>query len=194
MVLFSPLMSFTEKMLDVTTLRHRVIANNIANINTHGYKRSEVSFKDALEQIKASAKDEGPKDSEAGPDINEQLLDNLSLDSLYSEGAQYQSDMGVGYSLSDTKFNQMFSESPAAGPGDLDPRAKPPKSLSRSDFISSVQPKIIHVEEQTSRQDGNNLNPEIEMANMIKNTSFYNVLVSSIAGEFRTLKTIISNR
>ena len=33
-----------EKMLDVSATKHKVIANNIANINTPGYKKMEVSF------------------------------------------------------------------------------------------------------------------------------------------------------
>lgn len=195
MVLFSPLMTFTEKMLDVTTLRHRVIANNVANVNTPEFKRSEVSFKDALNRIKQSGKDGGPfVNANKGPDIDEQLLQNLSLERLYQEGSRYQQDLGVGHSLANTKFDMMFSEHPAAGPGSsLDPRAKGEKGQSRAEFISSVQPKIVDTQD-TARQDGNNINPEIEMASMIKNTSFYNVLVSSISGEFRTLKTIISNR
>ncbi|HEX7510203.1 MAG TPA: flagellar basal body rod protein FlgB [Chitinivibrionales bacterium] len=36
------------KSLDASMLRSRVIANNIANINTPGYQRVEVSFEDAL--------------------------------------------------------------------------------------------------------------------------------------------------
>lgn len=203
MVLFSPLMTFTEKMLDVTTLRHRTISNNISNINTPGYQRSEVSFADALERIKASADEGGPQLTEemrtsqiggGSGDTADELLTHLSLDQLYAEGAQYQTDLGVGYSLSNTKFSQMFQRHPAnGGVDDLDPRAVEEKPMSRSDFIASVQPEIVKIEDK-QRQDGNNLNPEIEMADMIKNTSFYNVLVSSISGEFRTLKTIISNR
>lgn len=196
MVLFSPLMAFTEKMLDVTTLRHRSIASNIANINTPGYKRSEVSFKGALERIKASGDDEGPSalsEKERTMDINQQLMQNLSIDSLYNEGQRYQSDLGVGYSLSNTAFDQAYEGSVAGLPSELDPRANPPKDISRSEFIASVQPEVLEIDEK-QRQDGNSLNPEIEMASMIKNTSFYNVLVSSISGEFRTLKTIISNR
>lgn len=196
MVLFSPLMAFTEKMLDVTTLRHRSIANNIANINTPGYKRSEVSFKNALERIKASGDDEGPgalSEKERTMDINQQLMQNLSIDSLYNEGQRYQSDLGVGFSLSNTAFEQAYEGHAGAIPAELDPRANPPKDMSRAEFISSVQPEVLEVDE-VQRQDGNGLNPEIEMASMIKNTSFYNVLVSSISGEFRTLKTIISNR
>lgn len=193
MVLFSPLMAFTEKMLDVTTLRHRVIANNISNINTPGYKRSEVSFTDALERIRGSLNEEGPGESETTPEINRQLLQNLTLDDLYVEGARYQTDQGVGYSLANTKFDQMFANHPAGIPDSLDPRASENKALSRSEVIASVQPEVLATTD-TARQDGNNINPEVEMADMIKNTSFYNVLVSSISGEFRTFKTIISNR
>lgn len=40
-----------EKMLDVSATKHKVIANNIANINTPGYKKMEVSFAEQLEKI-----------------------------------------------------------------------------------------------------------------------------------------------
>jgi len=197
MVLFSPLTAFTEKMLDVTTLRHRVIANNVANLNSPGFKRSEVSFNDALEQIKNSAEETTPEMTEEMrvPGINEQLLSHLTLDNLYTEGQRYESDLGVGYSLSNTTFNKAFEKSPAGMPNveSLDPRAAQGKAMSRADFIANVQPEIVQVKD-SQRQDGNNINPEIEMSSMIKNTSFYNVLVSSISGDFRTLKTIISNR
>ena len=37
-----------KKMLDVCSLRHQVLANNLANINTPGYIRRDVSFTDSL--------------------------------------------------------------------------------------------------------------------------------------------------
>ena len=37
-----------QKMLDAASLRHRVIANNVANANTPGYQRREVSFSEQL--------------------------------------------------------------------------------------------------------------------------------------------------
>ncbi|MFH0880983.1 MAG: flagellar basal body rod protein FlgB, partial [Lentisphaerota bacterium] len=37
-----------NKMLDVSALRQRVLANNLANINTPGYKRLDVKFRDEL--------------------------------------------------------------------------------------------------------------------------------------------------
>src|ERR671936_579713 len=36
------------KLLDVADLRHRVIAQNVANVNTPGYHRQEVLFEDSL--------------------------------------------------------------------------------------------------------------------------------------------------
>ncbi|BBO18128.1 flagellar basal-body rod protein FlgB [Candidatus Brocadia pituitae] len=39
-----------EKMLDVSAIKHKVIANNIANINTPGYKKMEISFSDQLDK------------------------------------------------------------------------------------------------------------------------------------------------
>ena len=39
-----------EKMLDVSSIKHKVIANNIANVNTPGYKKMEVSFANQLEK------------------------------------------------------------------------------------------------------------------------------------------------
>lgn len=37
-----------QKLLDAAALRHRVIANNLANVNTPGYRRRVVSFDDHL--------------------------------------------------------------------------------------------------------------------------------------------------
>jgi flagellar basal-body rod protein FlgB len=39
---------FLAKMLDLTSLRHRVIAQNVANVNTPGYHRLEVSFEEEM--------------------------------------------------------------------------------------------------------------------------------------------------
>lgn len=38
------------KVLDATALNQTIISNNIANVNTPGYKRSEVAFRDQLKR------------------------------------------------------------------------------------------------------------------------------------------------
>ena len=37
-----------KTLLDACSLRHRVLANNLANSSTPGYRRRDVSFKDSL--------------------------------------------------------------------------------------------------------------------------------------------------
>jgi flagellar basal-body rod protein FlgB len=44
------------QVLDVASLRHRVISQNIANVNTPGYRRLEVTFEDDLAKALSSAK------------------------------------------------------------------------------------------------------------------------------------------
>ena len=51
----SPPINLLEKALAGSSLRHQVISNNIANVNTPGYKRKEVSFE---EELAAAAKGE----------------------------------------------------------------------------------------------------------------------------------------
>lgn len=44
-----PGVGILAQLLDAASLRHRVIAQNIANVNTPGYKRRDVNFKTDLE-------------------------------------------------------------------------------------------------------------------------------------------------
>lgn len=44
-------MNLLEKMLDISAIKHKVIANNIANINTPGYKKMDVNFAEQLEKV-----------------------------------------------------------------------------------------------------------------------------------------------
>lgn len=39
-----------KKALDLSEMRHKVIANNIANVNTKGFKSAKVEFADALKR------------------------------------------------------------------------------------------------------------------------------------------------
>jgi len=41
-------MDLLSKVMDITTLRHRVLADNLANVDTPDFIRSDVTFQDAL--------------------------------------------------------------------------------------------------------------------------------------------------
>ena len=107
-----------EKLVDTCAIKHRVIANNIANVNTPGYKRLDVSFESELKTA-----------------------------------------------LKGNPFD-----------------------------ISSVKPKIVvtkDTEKTSLRKDGNNVNMEDEVSELVKNTLSYNVYTQLMSKKFAALKLAI---
>jgi len=47
-ILSSPTLRVLERGLDVASSRHQILANNIANVDTPGFKRSAVDFAQAM--------------------------------------------------------------------------------------------------------------------------------------------------
>jgi flagellar basal-body rod protein FlgB len=56
-----------SKLLDATALRHRVLANNLANVDTPQFKRQDVTFRDAF--AKAIESSDGTKLADVQPKI-----------------------------------------------------------------------------------------------------------------------------
>ncbi len=48
MILDTPETSVLTQVMDAAAIRHSVLSQNIANVNTPGYKRLDVAFEDAL--------------------------------------------------------------------------------------------------------------------------------------------------
>lgn len=59
--LFPKIMGTLEQSVQAATLRHQVIANNIANVNVPGFQASQVSFE---EQLKAALAGDKPAEFE----------------------------------------------------------------------------------------------------------------------------------
>ena len=51
----------SSKVLDATALRHRVVANNVANVSTPGYRRTEVAFEEDLREALTGRKVKGAR-------------------------------------------------------------------------------------------------------------------------------------
>ena len=54
------IVSYLEAGLKASGLRGRVIANNLANLNTPGFRRGEVRFEELLSRAMSSATGDGP--------------------------------------------------------------------------------------------------------------------------------------
>lgn len=82
-----------SQLLDVAGLRHRVISQNVANVNTPGYRRLEVTFADTMSQTarpvtKVEAVD-GPERADGNTvDIDREMGDLSRNGLLYQAASQ----------------------------------------------------------------------------------------------------------
>lgn len=115
--------------LDWAALRQRAIANNLANVDTPGYKREDVSFPEVLRQAEEG---ETP---------------HLALT--------------------------------VTAPGHLVPKAE-------------ATPLVYRDASTSYRNDGNNVDIDVETAELAKNALYYNALINQAALRLANLRLVIS--
>lgn len=122
-----------EKALDAAWLRNETISNNIANVNTPGFKKSYVRFEELL------------------------------------------SDASDKFQISGIKKDKKFL-----------PIGK--------DAAMTASPQIVRENFTSMRRDDNNVDVDVEMAELAKNTIKYNALITQISKEFGKIKMAINGR
>ncbi len=128
-ILSSPRANVLQQAISASSLRQKVISNNIANVNTPGYKKSEVVFEDLLQSAISG--------------------DKLPLVKTNARHLPIQKAADI----------------PAA---------------------------TIQVDDTTSiRPDGSNVDIDVEMASLAKNSIYYNAVVQQMGSYFTTLKSAI---
>lgn len=115
-----------KKAMDASWLRQSVLSNNLANVNTPGYKRQDVVF--------------------------ENVLDG------YLEGSRK--------SIYKTHPNHM-------------------------DIMASGDAQVVTESGSSLRIDGNNVNVDVEMAELAKNSIKYNAMTTDVNNQIRRLKAAI---
>ena len=124
----SPRVAVLEQAVSASSLRQKVISNNIANVNTPLYKKSEVSFESMLQ-------------SAVGNDKLPMMKTNKRHLPLQKDG---------------------------------------------------IPTPEVHVISNTSmRTDGNNVDIDVEMADLAKNNIYYNAVVQQLSGYFSGIKSAI---
>ncbi len=120
--------------LEAAGLRQKVLANNIANVNTPNFKRSEVVF------------------------------ETLLAKELYGD------DSGrLNMVRTNDKHLPMNSE-------------------------GGARAAMVQDNTTTMRTDNNNVDIDVEMANLAKNQIYYNAMAQSIGGYFTKMKNIITSK
>lgn len=130
---------FLNKAMDSASARNDIIANNIANVDTPGFKRSEVIFEDKLKKI-----------------LDGQV--NLGNDKLLTTNLRH---IQIGQAPMD---------------------------------LESFEPEIRKLEDLSYRNDENNVDIDVENANMTKNKVFYDSMAQSMSNEIKLLRLAITGR
>lgn len=130
MSLFSGTLGIMEKALDASSLRQKVLAANIANVDTPHYKRMDVRFEDVL--AKALANQRGLE--------------------------AYRTD---------------------------------PRHIPFGGWVS-LTPQIVTDNQTIFNHNGNNVDLDLEMAELAKTQIKYQALVDRVNGYFNKLKTVIN--
>ncbi|RJX20672.1 MAG: flagellar basal body rod protein FlgB [Ammonifex sp.] len=123
-----PVKASLLKTLDAAALRQKVIADNIANADTPGFKKTVVHFEDALAQ--------------------------------------------------------------ALGGHSLPLKTTDPRHIGAN--LAGAQPRTERVTTTSLRTDGNNVDVEEEMMNMVTNTITYRSATQFLSGKYAKLRYVIS--
>lgn len=129
----SPVLNVLGEATYAANLRHNVISNNIANVNTPGFKKSEVAFESIL---------------------------------------------AAELSPSNGKLKMIRTQEKHL------PMAR----------VNAIAPQINEINSTTMRTDGNNVDIDVEMADMAKNNIYYNANVRQLSGYFSGIKSVINGQ
>lgn len=102
-------MKALESYLDLTSQRHTLIASNLANIDTPGFRTRDIRFEDELQNALLGISPEGaePQSYEVSGLIERPDGNNVSLDRESMLLAQTQLQFKVGIELLRTEFRQL---------------------------------------------------------------------------------------
>ncbi len=123
-----------KQSMDAASLRNDVIANNIANVETPGFKRSDVIFEEQMKKVLE----------------NSTIYDKLKR--------------------TDSRHIQIYQ--------------------ARSQSPIEVQ----KLEDLSYRNDENNVDIDVEMANMSKNKIYYDAVSQSMSNEIKLMRMAIVGR
>lgn len=102
--LFDVTFSVLNKALDGSSLRQKTIANNVANVNTPGYKSQSVSFEDQLKRAVTG-------DTESGGHSMQELIDEVEPSIAFDQSTSYrydQNNVDIDGEMSKLAENQLY--------------------------------------------------------------------------------------
>jgi len=157
-----------QKGFDAANTRYKVIANNIANVDTPGFKASEVEFEDLMANALGVSNTSSDGSTLAMDTTNQNHFSSANAVSLAQSDGSETAEAGI------TGLTTASSAQQTSSTG-----------------LDSVQPEVV-TEDTSLRYDENNVDIESEMVELAKNTINYYALTSKVNSEFTKFKTVIN--
>jgi len=132
----NPTMGLLQKSLDASSLQQKMIANNLANVDTPGFKRSEVVFQEKLKTALETQE-------VAKGELHATLTDPRHI-----------------------AFQQVTT-------------------------LDQIQPSLVQRNDTTLRNDGNNVDIDVEMSKLAQNQIFYTSLAQVASTQLSLLRSAI---
>ncbi len=116
----TPMMNLLEKVLDVTSERHKLVIANMANVDTPGYHAKDLDFRSELRRAAAAGESEGnflPVARSVPGLLERPDGNNVSLDREGLLLAETQMQFGLGIQLLQHEFHSLMSAINEGGKG-----------------------------------------------------------------------------
>src|SRR5271166_721448 len=114
----TPMMNMLEKVLDVTSQRHKLIVANMANVDTPGYHTKDLDFRSELRRAAAAGDSDEtflPVSRSVRGLLERPDGNNVSLDREGLLLAETQMQFGLGVQLLQHEFHNLLSAINEAG-------------------------------------------------------------------------------
>ena len=117
----TPMMNLLEKVLDVTSQRHKLVVANMANIDTPGYRTKDMDFRSELRRAVAAGTTDEPDFLPVARSVPGLLErpdgNNVSMDREGLLLAETQMQFGLGIQLLQHEFHNLMSAINEGGKG-----------------------------------------------------------------------------
>ena len=117
--LSTPMMNMLEKVLDVTSQRHKLVVANMANVDTPGYHTKDLDFRSELRRAAGTQEGESllPVARSVPGLLERPDGNNVSLDREGLLLAETQMQFGLGVQLLQHEFHDLLSAISGGGQG-----------------------------------------------------------------------------
>jgi flagellar basal-body rod protein FlgB len=159
-----------SRALDVLAARQRVIANNVANVTTPGYRTQDIAFSDVLKRLFDG--EEGTGGDTAAVSAELKMLSEM----------EYRA--GMHGSPGDPAYRELMDEI----------RALKQEAMSGASFDEDMTPFIVKPDGDFAQGQVNDVEADEEMSKLAETGLMYQVYIQALVKQIGRLRVAVNDR